>query len=146
MSVFHWGAIFNESHWCLFDVPPLCVFMFLMLDDLTVMLHIGDQYLLLLFRPVSYSDAAMRGRSRPLQPGGAAAHPQAAGWRQRRGDRGQRKRGGELPNSVFSVSEIHLTQAHSKSEPRMSFAFSFSSIVLVTAVARGLAPLCAADF
>lgn len=47
-------------------------------------------------RPLSYSDAAMRWRSRPLQSGGAAAHPQTAGWRQWRGNRGQWECGGEL--------------------------------------------------
>lgn len=47
-------------------------------------------------RSLSGSDAAVHGRGRPLQPGGAAAHPQAAGRRQRRRYRGQRERGGEL--------------------------------------------------
>ncbi|XP_067117451.1 stromal interaction molecule 2 isoform X2 [Osmerus mordax] len=36
----------------------------------------------------------MHGRRRPLQPGGAAPDPQAAGRRQRRGHRGQRECGG----------------------------------------------------
>lgn len=55
-------------------------------------------------RPLSLGDAAVHQRGRPIQPGGAAAHPQTAGRRQRRGDRGQRERGGEPSCSVFTFS------------------------------------------
>lgn len=54
-------------------------------------------------RPLSYRDAAMHGRCRPFQPGGAAAHPQTAGWRQRWRNRGQWECRGELWDWTFTV-------------------------------------------
>lgn len=60
-------------------------------------------------RPLSYSDAAMHGQGRPLQSGGAAAHPQTAGWRQWRGNRGQRECGGELGEWTFTTLGVRVT-------------------------------------
>lgn len=59
-------------------------------------------------RPLPHSDAAVHGRGRPLQFGGVATHPQTAGRWQRRGDRGQRERGGELGAYTFEIRAVTM--------------------------------------
>lgn len=60
-------------------------------------------------RPLSCRDATMHRWGRPLQSGGAAAHPQTAGRWQWWGNRGQRKCGGNV-HLQFRVWRWHKSK------------------------------------
>lgn len=93
-------------------------------------------------RPLPGGDAAVHGRGRPLQPGGAAPHSQAAGRRQRRGHRGQRERGGERPPQA---PDHHSITVPAQSHP-CAFYTSFvakihvKKVVLVPQIITGSKP------
>lgn len=99
-------ALDTETRRTIIDKPPAASWP---LPDLSSLTWFFYFFLGSPVRPLSYSDAAMHGRGRPLQSGGAAAHPQTAGWRQWRGNRGQRECGGELGEWTFTILGVRVT-------------------------------------